>query len=118
MRGRAFLLGLVAGALGGLLLVEFGIGLPFLAALAIAIGCAVRPRWVGAAGTLIGWGSLWIVLLTIAARACATSPSCGDTPPSVVPWITAGAGLIAVGLALLASSGRAGRDGQAPIGSR
>ena len=34
----------------GSLLVEFGVGLPFLAPVAIVVGCAARPRPVGAAG--------------------------------------------------------------------
>ena len=117
LTARAFLFGLVAGALGGLLLVEFGIGLPVLAALAIAVGCAARPRWVGAAGTLIGWGTLWIALLAVAARACATDQTCGDSSPSVVPWIVAGAGLIVGGLVLLALGGRAGHETRAPTSS-
>jgi hypothetical protein len=106
---RTFLFGLVAGALAGILLVEFGIGLPILAALAIAVGCAARPRPIGAAGTLIGWGALWIALFASAARACVIDQNCGDSPPSVVPWIVAGGGLIVVGLAILVLSGRAAR---------
>ena len=106
LRLRAFLLGLVAGALGGVLLVEFGIGLPFLAALAIALGCAARPRPMGAAGTLIGWGATWIAVLASAAHACAVDQTCGDSPPSVAPWIVAGLGLVLAGSVLVLSSDR------------
>ena len=115
-RLTAFLLGLVAGGLGGILLIEFGIGLPVLAVPAIAVGCAIRPRWVGAGGTLIGWGATWIALLSIAARACATDQTCGDSPPNLVPWIVVGAGLIAIGLGLLVRSARAGLGPGSPTG--
>jgi hypothetical protein len=103
---RAFLLGLVAGGLGGILIVEFGIGLPFLAVLAIAVGCAARPRPTGAGGTLIGWGATWIALFANAARACGADRDCGDSPPGVAPWIVAGIGLILMGSVLLARGRR------------
>jgi hypothetical protein len=106
LKARAFLLGLVAGSLGGLLLIEFGIGLPFLAVVAIAVGCAARPLPVGAAGTLIGWGATWIAVLATAAHACAVDQNCGDSPPSVAPWIAAGSVLVVAGVTLLLLSDR------------
>lgn len=108
MKRRAFLFGLSAGALGGILLIEFGIGLPFLAAAAIAIGIVVAPIPIGAAGTLVGWGVTWTALLAIAARRCAVDQNCGDSPPNIAPWIAAGFGLIVVGLMLLVLGNRKG----------
>lgn len=118
LRLRAFLLGLVAGGLGGILLIEFGIGLPVLAAPAIAVGCAIRPWPIGAAATLIGWGAAWIVLIGNAAHACEVDANCGDAPPDVGPWILVGAGLIAVGLGLLIRSGHEGHETGSPTGGR
>jgi hypothetical protein len=101
LKARSFLLGLVAGALGGFLLLEFGIGLPFLGPLAIVVGAAAPPIPFGAAGTLIGWGTLWAAAFANAARACAVDQNCGDQTPSVAPWVAAGACLIVAGFALL-----------------
>lgn len=106
MKARAFLLGLVAGGLGGILLLEFGIGLPVLALVAFAVGVATRPRPVGAAGTLVGWGATWIAVLANAARACTVDQNCGESPPSVVPWIAAGSVLVVTGVTLLMLSDR------------
>jgi hypothetical protein len=97
----AFGLGLVAGALGGLMTVTFSVGVPFLGPLAIAVGCLARPRPIGAGGTLIGWGATWLALFTRVSSSC--SVDCGNGP-DVRPWMAGAAGLVVGGFALLAAA--------------
>ena len=106
MTARAFLLGLMADALDGVLLIEVGFGFPVPAIGAIAIGTVVAPIPVGASGTLVGWGTTWAALFAMAARNCAVDRNCGDSPPSVAPWIAIGLGLVVAGFGLLALSSR------------
>jgi hypothetical protein len=108
LRTRAFLLGLVAGGLAGILLVEFGIGLPFLALAAVTVGLAIRPRPMGAAGTLIGAGGALIAILANAARACTIDQDCGSSVPDLTPWIATGVALVAAGLMALILASRHG----------
>ena len=103
MTVRALLLGLIAGALGGLLTLSFSVGVPFLGPLAIAVGCAARPRPIGAAGTLIGWGATWLLLFARVAGSCSIDQDCGDGP-NVGPWMAAGVGLIVAGVVLVGAA--------------
>ena len=103
MTARAFLLGLVAGGLGGILMVSFGIGLLFLGPLAIAVGNATRPRPVGAAGTLIAWGATWLALFARVAVGGSVDQTCSDGP-ELRPWIAINVGLMLGGFGLLAAS--------------
>jgi hypothetical protein len=112
LKARGFVLGLIAGGLGGLLSLTWAVGVPFLGPLAIVVGCLIRPRPTGAGGTLIGWGATWLVLFARVAGSCSTDRDCGGGP-DIEPWMAAGVGLILVGLALLAAAYRR-RDGHRP----
>ncbi len=95
MRTRALLLGLVAGALGGLVLLSWRVGMPWLGLIAIGVGALAPPRPFGLAGTLVGWGCVWIALFLQADAACDPASCSG---PSVAPWLAASAALVVAGL--------------------
>jgi hypothetical protein len=99
---RAVLLGLVAGALGGLLSLTWAVPVPGLGLLAIVVGCLVPPRTFGAAGALIGGAATWVALLMRASAACDPGSCVG---PDLRAWLVgsllfaiAGIGLLAAGL--------------------
>jgi hypothetical protein len=65
-----------------------------------------RPRLAAMAGGLIGFGTIWLVLIGRAAWACATDPSCAQ-PSVTVLWLAIGAVFLASGVVLgLASRGQ------------
>jgi hypothetical protein len=106
---RTWLLGAVAGSLGGLLLLLSGAVLVVLAVVAFAIGAAARPRPFGLAGTLIGWGGAWLALLARAELACAAAnarPNEGCVGADPLPYVVlclclVGAGLGSLGLGVM-----------------
>jgi hypothetical protein len=96
-RSRAFLVGLVAGAVGAtvtLLLAVLGaiVGVPLL-----LIGIFIPPRLYGAAGTLIGLGGALTVLFGRVALTC-RPPEC--VGPSATPFVIAGITCLAIGLTI------------------
>jgi hypothetical protein len=95
-----FLLGLVAGGLGGLILLSWGIAMPILGLLALAIGGTAPPRPMGLAGTLMGLGLAWLALFANAGSRCSTDASCSG--PDMTPWLIAAVILIAAGVAVAA----------------
>jgi len=99
-KARALLLGLVGGGLGGLILLSWGVGLPWLGMIAAAVGATAPPRPVGAAGACIGWGGSWLALFVGMAINCSADSSC--YAPDTSPWIIASLGILAVGVVLLA----------------
>lgn len=103
LTGRAVLLGLIAGGLGGLLTLSWAVGTPFLGPLAIVVGCLAPPRPAGAGATLVAWGATWLALFARVASSCSTDMDCGSGF-DLGPWMAAGVGLIVVGLALLAAA--------------
>ena len=96
---RGWLLGLVAGALGGLLGISWILPLPGIGLLPLVVGILVPPRPFGAAGTLLGWGAIWAALFIRADDACDPASCRG---PDITPWLTVSAGLVIAGLCLLA----------------
>jgi hypothetical protein len=101
--GRAVLVGLIAGGLGGLLTLSWAVGLPFLGPLAIVVGCLAPPRPTGAGATLVGWGATWLALFARVASSCSTDMDCGSGT-DVGPWMTVGVALIVGGVALLGAA--------------
>ena len=99
-RRGTFILGLVAGGLGGLILLSWGIAMPWLGLFALAIGGTARPRPVGVAGVLIGWGLTWLALFANAGFRCSTDASCSG--PDMTPWFIAAGILVAAGVAVAA----------------
>jgi hypothetical protein len=97
-RIRALLVGLIGGGLGGLILLSWGVGLPWLGAVAIAVGAAAPPRPVGAIGALIGWGGTWLALFVGLRVNCTADPSCYASDSA--SWIVASIGILVVGLVL------------------
>jgi hypothetical protein len=98
-RGRALLLGLIAGALGGLLSLTWAVPVPGLGLVASVVGCLVPPRPFGAAGVLIGAGATWATLLLRASAACDPASCVG---PDLAPWLLGSVVLVTVGIGLLA----------------
>jgi LPXTG-motif cell wall-anchored protein len=90
------LLGLVAGALGGILSVTWAVPVPGLGLVAIVVGCLVPPRPFGAAGALMGWGLTWAALF-LRVRASCDAAEC--TGPDTTGW------LVATGILVLAAIG-------------
>ena len=103
MTGRAVLVGLVAGGLGGIITLSWGIGIPGLGLLAIAVGCLAPPRPTGAGATLIGWGATWLALFARLSVSCSTDGDCGSGT-DVGPWMAVGVGLVVVGFSLLGAA--------------
>lgn len=102
--GRAILVGLIAGGLGGILTLSWGVGFGVgLGPLAIAVGCLAPPRPTGAGATLIGWGATWLALFARVVGGCSTDGDCGSGS-DVGPWMTAGIGLVVGGFALLGAA--------------
>jgi hypothetical protein len=94
-----WLLGLVAGALGGVLTLSWAVPVPGLGLLPLAVGMLAPPRPFGAAGTLLGWGATWAALLLRADAACDPSSCQG---PDISPWLVASAILVVAAIGLLA----------------
>jgi hypothetical protein len=114
VRIRALLVGLIGGGLGGLILLSWGVGLPWLGGVAIAVGAAAPPRPIGAIGAFIGWGATWLALLVGIQVNCTADPSCYAS--DFAPWIAASIGILAVGLLLGAVRLRGRRFDREPEG--
>jgi hypothetical protein len=97
-RGPAWLVGLVAGSLGGLLSLTWAVPVPGLGLVAIVVGCLIPPRPFGAAGALIGAGATWATLLLGASAACDPASCVG---PDLTPWLLSSMVLVVVGTGLL-----------------
>jgi hypothetical protein len=101
MRPRVlFLAGLVLGTLLGLAYLLAPVSfIPGLAVWAWLIGR--RPRFLGLAGALVGFGVIWLLVIGQAGLRCAVDANC--TQPDVTPWLAIGgvilAGGVVVGLA-------------------
>jgi len=96
MRPRVlFLAGLVAGTLLGLAFLLAPVTfIPGLVVWAWLI--SRRPRYLGAAGALVGFGAIWLLLIGQAGLRCATDATC--TQPDVTPWLAFGALILATGV--------------------
>jgi hypothetical protein len=96
MRPRVlFLAGLVLGTLLGLAFV--------LAPFTVIPGLVVwawlirrRPRFLGAAGGLVGFGVMWLLLLGQASFRCANDATCSQ--PDVTPWLALGTVILCSGV--------------------
>jgi hypothetical protein len=96
MQPRTLLLaGLVLGVLLGLafLLAPFTV-IPGLVVWAWLI--RRRPRYLGSAGGLVGFGALWLLLIGQASLRCASDTSCSQ--PDVTPWLAIGAVILGSGV--------------------
>ena len=58
-----------------------------------------RPRPVATAGSLIGFGAIWMLLIGRISWTCATDPSCIQ-PSVTVLWLAIGAAFLASGVVL------------------
>ena len=100
----AWVLGLVLGLLLGLLSLLVS---PFVLILAVPFVPALRRSRViraGVSGGLIGWGSIWLVLIEGALARCTTvtSPNSSSTctAPDLTGWIVAAVVAVGIGLGL------------------
>ena len=101
MNGRArtgWIAGLVVGAAGGFLALEFPtLGWLILVLFAIlAVISGPRAAAIGGLGTGIGAG--WLVLFGRVAVTCHEEPGC--QAQGIETWVAVGAGTLAIGLAL------------------
>jgi hypothetical protein len=88
-------LGLVLGAVMGFAFLVAGT-VTLLPGLFVWIWLAVqRPRWLGVAGGLIGFGGSWLILLGRASWSCANDVSCSQ--PNPFPWLAIAGLLVASG---------------------
>ena len=92
-RWAAFGLGVLGGVLGGIALLSWA-GIQPLGVIVIGVGIFLRPRPFGAAGVLIGWGGVALLLLAGAQARCDPA-SCGA--PDVTGWEVAAFGLAVLG---------------------
>jgi hypothetical protein len=79
----AWLVGLVAGGLSALLLLSWGIGLPFLALVTFLVGALAPPRPIGLSGTLLGLAIGLGLLVGLATLRCSGDAAC--TQPDLLP---------------------------------
>lgn len=96
---EGWLLGLFAGILGGLVVLSWGVAMPWFGVVAFLVGGLAPPRPFGLSGTLIGWGVCWIALFLRADAAC-NPASCNG--PDITPWLVASGALMVAGVACLA----------------
>jgi hypothetical protein len=82
-------------------------------AAAFVVGGLISKRRLAAIGGLVtGVGTAWTVLLGRVALTCqATGDELGCHAPGIEPWLAAGLGILAVGLALTAALVARGRSG-------
>lgn len=115
-RRTAWLAGLTAGALGGLLALELPvIGYAILVAFA-GPALVVGPRRAALGGLLLGAGALALLLLGRADLACAEfneGVGQGCVAPDLTPWRVVGGASVMIGL-ILTVSGAVRRPGNAP----
>jgi hypothetical protein len=96
VRSSLLWIGLVLGAVMGVAFLVAGT-LTLIPGVFVWIWLAVqRPRWLGVAGGLIGFGGAWLILLGRAAWSCANDVSCSQ--PSPLPWLAIAALLVASGV--------------------
>jgi len=96
-RGPALGLGVLGGVLGGIGLLSWA-GLQGLGIIVIGVGILLKPRPFGAAGVLVGWGGVTLLLLAGAQARCDPA-SCGA--PDVTGWVAVAFGLVVIGAATL-----------------
>ena len=96
-RWAAFGLGILGGVLGGIALLSWA-GLQPLGIIVIGVGILLKPRPFGAAGVLMGWGGVTLLLLAGAQARCDPA-SCGA--PDVTGWVAVAFGLVVIGAATL-----------------
>ena len=96
-RGPALGLGVLGGVLGGIGLLSWA-GLQGLGIIVIGVGILLKPRPFGAAGVLVGWGGVTLLLLAGAQARCDPA-SCGA--PDVSGWVAVAFGLVVIGAVTL-----------------
>jgi len=96
-RGPALGLGVLGGVLGGIGLLSWA-GLQGLGIIVIGVGILLKPRPFGAAGVLVGWGGVTLLLLAGAQARCDPA-SCGA--PDVTGWVAVAFGLVVIGAVTL-----------------
>ena len=96
-RGPALGLGVLGGLLGGIAVLSWA-GLQPLGIIVIGVGILLRPRPFGAAGVLMGWGGVTLLLLAGAQARCDPA-SCGA--PDVTGWVAVAFGLVVIGAVTL-----------------
>ena len=96
-RWTAFGLGVLGGVLGGIAVLSWA-GIQPLGIIWIGVGLLVRPRPFGAAGVLMGWGGVTLLLLAGAQARCDPA-SCGA--PDVTAWVVVALGLVVLGAVAL-----------------
>jgi len=96
MRPRVlFLAGLVLGALLGLVCLLAPVAvIPGLVVWAWLIGR--QPRYFGASGALVGFGAVWLLLISQASFRCSNDATC--TQPDVTPWLVISAVILGAGV--------------------
>jgi hypothetical protein len=92
-RWAALGLGVLGGLLGGIAVLSWA-GLQPLGIIVIGVGILLQPRPFGAAGVLMGWGGVTLLLLGGAQARCDPA-SCGA--PDVTGWIAVAFGLVVIG---------------------
>lgn len=111
---RTWLVGLLAGVLGGILTVSFGIGLLPLGPAVLVVGGFAPPRPVGLAGMLVGLGGIWLVLFGRIQLECIRQPTVGPVivapggfsecvSADLTPWLVLAAAIALAGVGLTAS---------------
>ena len=96
-RLAALALGVLGGVLGGVGLLSWA-GLQGLGIIVIGVGILLKPRPFGAAGVLMGWGGVTLLLLAGAQARCDPA-SCGA--PDVTAWVVVALGLVVLGAVAL-----------------
>jgi hypothetical protein len=90
-------LGVLGGVLGGIALLSW-VGIQGLGIIVIGVGILLKPRPFGAAGVLMGWGGVTLLLLAGAQARCDPA-SCGAS--DVTGWVAVAFGLVVIGAATL-----------------
>ena len=102
---KAFLVGLLAGAVAATSVVILGTLSLFVGVPLLIIGVLIPPRFFGAAGTLTGFGAAWLVLFGRVAITCrfpdCQGPASSPAIDSLAPFLVAGAVCVFGGLVLL-----------------
>ncbi len=92
---ESWLAGLILGAGGGFLMLEFPL-LGIAICIAAAVGIARKGRAIaGAGGLLAGVGGMWVALFGRVAIGCTTDSGC--TAPDIGSAVVVSAGILAIG---------------------
>ena len=97
----SWLAGLVLGALGAFLLLEFPVAGAALTAVTLVLIARAGRAAAGIGGLLVGLGGMWLVLFGRVALTCtSTADGSGCFAPDIAYAVAISAGILAVGGAL------------------